>query len=160
LVERNSVPIRKICGLILRYEHSSAVLCDAATEDHGKINLLGAFDTIQTLQLPAVHRNAPLRCASRSNPGDEGPHKLKLKFRQRRRPQASCLPLNIPVAVALPDDVHFLTRNFHHQHPTIEVRRGGLYSVDVRLDDKSQAAFRCRSSTCRKRWRDSFMIYD
>ena len=32
-----------------------AVLCDAATDDNGKLNLLGAFDTIYTQQLPAVH---------------------------------------------------------------------------------------------------------
>ena len=32
-----------------------AVLCDAATDDNGKLNLLGAFDTIYTQQLPAIH---------------------------------------------------------------------------------------------------------
>jgi hypothetical protein len=29
-----------------------AVLCDAATDESGKLNLLGAFDTIYTQQLP------------------------------------------------------------------------------------------------------------
>jgi hypothetical protein len=35
-----------------------AVLCDAATDDNGKLNLLGAFDTIYTQQLPATHPQA------------------------------------------------------------------------------------------------------
>ena len=32
-----------------------AVLCDAATDDQGKLNILGAFDTINALTLPAIH---------------------------------------------------------------------------------------------------------
>ena len=32
-----------------------AVLCDAATEENGKLNLLGAFDTIIAQQIPATH---------------------------------------------------------------------------------------------------------
>ena len=37
-----------------------AVLCDAATDDNGKLNLLGAFDTIYAPQTPAVHpQDAP-----------------------------------------------------------------------------------------------------
>jgi len=38
-----------------------AVLCDAATDDNGKLNLLGAFDTIYTQQLPAVHPQCSIR---------------------------------------------------------------------------------------------------
>jgi hypothetical protein len=43
------------------------------------------------------------------------------------------------VAVALPDDVHFLTRNFIINIQQLKFAEAGLYSVDVRLDDKSQA---------------------
>jgi len=41
--------------------------------------------------------------------------------------------------VALPDDVHFLTRNFIVNIQQLKFAEAGLYSVDVRLDDKSQA---------------------
>ena len=30
-------------------------LCDAATNDRGKLNILGAFDTIGLVKLPGVH---------------------------------------------------------------------------------------------------------
>jgi hypothetical protein len=44
-----------------------AVLCDAATDDNGKLNLLGAFDTIYARELPAIHPQcAVAHCASRS----------------------------------------------------------------------------------------------
>jgi hypothetical protein len=32
-----------------------AVLCDAATEYNGKLNLLGTFDTVYAAQMPAHH---------------------------------------------------------------------------------------------------------
>ena len=115
-----------------------AVLCDAATEDHGKINLLGAFDTIQTLQLPAVHPQCAVALRVTFNPGDEGPHKLKLNF-VNADGHSIMPPIEIPVAVALPDDVHFLTRNFIINIQQLKFAEAGLYSVDVRLDDKSQA---------------------
>ena len=46
--------------------------------------------------------------------------------------------IEIPVAVALPDDVHFATRNFIFNFQNLQFAEAGLYSVDVRLDDKSQ----------------------
>jgi hypothetical protein len=47
--------------------------------------------------------------------------------------------IEIPVEVTLPDDVHFLTRNFIVNIQQLKFAEAGLYSVDVRLDDKSQA---------------------
>ncbi len=49
-------------------------------------------------------------------------------------------PIDIPVAIALPDDVHFATRNFIVNIQQLKFAEAGLYSVDVRLDDKSQAS--------------------
>ena len=46
----------------------------------------------------------------------------------------------IPVAVALPDDAHFVTRNFIVNIQQLKFAEAGLYSVDVRLDDKSQGS--------------------
>ena len=87
-----------------------AVLCDAATEDNGKLNLLG----------------------------DEGEHKLKLNF-VNADGHAIMPPIEIPVSVVLPDDVHFLTRNFIVNIQQLKFAEEGLYSVDVRLDEVSQA---------------------
>jgi len=115
-----------------------AVLCDAATEDHGKLNFLGAFDTIYTPQLPAVHPQCAVALRVTFNPGDEGPHKLKLNF-VNADGHSIMPPIEIPLAVALPDDVHFLTRNFIINIQQLKFAEAGLYSVDVRLDDKSQA---------------------
>jgi hypothetical protein len=116
-----------------------AVLCDAATEDNGKLNLLGAFDTIFAPQLPAVHPQCAVALRVTFMSGDEGSRQLKLNFvNADGRPIMP--PIEIPVAVALPDDVHFVTRNFIINIQQLKFAEAGLYSVDVRLDDKSQAS--------------------
>ncbi len=63
-----------------------AVLCDAANEDNGKLNLLGAFDTIYAPQMPAVHPQCSVALRVTFMSGDEGARKLEAEFRQRRRP--------------------------------------------------------------------------
>ena len=114
-----------------------AVLCDAATEDNGKLNLMGAFDTIYAPQLPAVHPQCAVALRVTFMSGDEGAHQLKLNF-VNADGRAIMPPIEIPVAVALPDDVHFLTRNFIVNIQQLKFAEAGLYSVDVRLDEKSQ----------------------
>ncbi|HEY5232181.1 MAG TPA: hypothetical protein VIK35_01425 [Verrucomicrobiae bacterium] len=114
-----------------------AVLCDAATEDNGKLNLLGAFDTIFAPQLPAVHPQCAVALRVTFMSGDEGDHKLKLNFVDADG-KSIMPPIEIPVAVSLPDDAHFLTRNFIVNIQQLKFAEEGLYSVDVRLDDKSQ----------------------
>ena len=116
-----------------------AVLCDAATEDNGKLNLLGSFDTIYAPQLPAVHPQCAVALRVTFMSGDEGARQLKLNF-VNADGRAIMPSIDIPVAVALPDDVHFLTRNFIVNIQQLKFAEAGLYSVDVRLDDKSQAS--------------------
>jgi len=115
-----------------------AVLCDAATEDNGKLNLLGSFDTIFAPQLPAVHPQCAVALRVTFMSGDEGEHKLKLNFFNADG-HAIMPPIEIPVSVVLPDDVHFLTRNFIVNIQQLKFAEEGLYSVDVRLDEVSQA---------------------
>ena len=64
-----------------------AVLCDAATDDNGKLNFLGAFDTIYAPQLPAVHPQCAVALRVAFMSGEEGAHKLAAELRERRRPR-------------------------------------------------------------------------
>ena len=135
-----------------------AVLCDAATDDNGKLNLLGAFDTIYAPQLPAVHPQCAVALRVTFMPGDEGARKLTLNF--VNADGHPIMPaIEIPVPVALPDDAHFLTRNFIVNIQQLKFAEAGLYSVDVRLDDESQASIPLQVKICRRaRRRDALMI--
>ncbi len=114
-----------------------AVLCDAATEDNGKLNLLGAFDTIYTQQLPAVHPQCSIALRATFGHEDEGDHKLRLNFVDADG-RAIMPSVDIPVQVVLSGDSLFGTRNFIVNIQQLKFENPGLYSIDVRLDDQSQ----------------------
>ena len=118
-----------------------AILCDAATQEAGseKLNLLGAFDTIYAQQLPAVHPQCAVALRITFATADEGPHKLALTFiNADGRPVMPAM--EIPVAVALPEDVHFVTRNFVVNIQQLKFAEVGLYSVDILMDGRSLAS--------------------
>jgi len=117
-----------------------AVLCDAATDDNCKLNLLGAFDTIYTQQLPAIHPQCSVALRVTFFSGDEGKHELRFNFVDADG--HSIMPgfPPIPVDVTLPDDMHFGTRNFIVNIQQLKFDNPGLYSIDIRLDDQSQAS--------------------
>jgi hypothetical protein len=116
-----------------------AVLCDAATDDNGKLNLLGAFDTIFTQQLPAIHPQCSIALRVTFSSGDEGKHSLQVSFVDADGRPIAKFPA-IPVEVALPDDMHFGTRNFIVNIQQLKFDTPGLFSIDVLLDGRAQAS--------------------
>jgi hypothetical protein len=116
-----------------------AVLCDAATDDNGKLNLLGAFDTIYTQELPAVHPQCSIALRVTFAGEDEGNHTLRVSFVDADG--HSVMPgIDIPVQVVLPEDSHFGTRNFIVNIQQLKFESPGLYSIDIALDDRPQAS--------------------
>jgi len=116
-----------------------AVLCDAATDDNGKLNLLGAFDTIYARELPAIHPQCAVALRVTFQSGDEGKRQLKLNFVDADG-HAIMPPIEIPVEVVLPEDIHFGTRNFIINIQQLKFDEPGLFSVDVALDNQPQAS--------------------
>jgi len=116
-----------------------AVLCDAATDDNGKLNLLGAFDTIYTQQLPAIHPQCSIALRVTFFNGDEGKHDLQLNFVDADGHSIAKFP-PLPVEVTLPEDMHFGTRNFVVNLQQLKFDSTGLYSIDISLDDQPQAS--------------------
>ncbi|MGB7767910.1 MAG: hypothetical protein WBN22_03550 [Verrucomicrobiia bacterium] len=116
-----------------------AILCDAATDDNGKLNLLGAFDTIYAQQLPAVHPQCAVALRVTFAASDEGQRKLALNF--INADGHPVMPaMEIPVAITMPEDVYFVTRNFVINIQQLKFVEAGLYSVDVLLDGQSLAS--------------------
>ncbi len=116
-----------------------AVLCDAATDDHGKLNLLGAFDTIYTPQLPAVHPQCSIALRVTFSPEEEGDHQLQLNFVDADG-RSIMSSIDIPVQVGLVGDAHFVTRNFIVNIQQIKFEEVGLFSVDISLDGQTQGS--------------------
>lgn len=121
-----------------------AVLCDAATDDNGKLNLLGAFDTIctqqmPTQQLPAIHPQCSIALRVTFGNEDEGRHELRLTFVDADgRGIMPSIPISLEVA--LPGDAHFGTRNFIVNIQQLKFQNPGLYSIDLALDGRPQTS--------------------
>jgi hypothetical protein len=116
-----------------------AVLCDAATDDNGKLSLLGAFDTIFTQAFPAVHLHCSLALRVTFGHEDEGHHSLKLNFMDEDG--HPLIPhIDIPFKVMIQEEAHFSTRNFIVNFQQLKFPQAGLYSLDVAFDGKVQTS--------------------
>jgi hypothetical protein len=112
-----------------------AVLCDAATDQLGKLNILGTFDTIQTPALPAVHPQCSVALRMTFNKIEEGAHKVKLNFVDEDGKPV--MPdIDMPIDVAVPDETIFISRNFIVNIQKLKFDKPGLYSINLALDGR------------------------
>jgi hypothetical protein len=114
-----------------------AVLCDAATDYNGKLNLLGTFDTIITNQLPAIHPQCSIVLRMSFNRIEEGQHKVKVNFVDEDG--KFVMPsIDMPVDVAVPADANFLVRNFIINIQQLKFDKPGQYSIDIALNARHE----------------------
>lgn len=55
-------------------------LCDAATDNRGKLNILGTFDQIYAVKMPVVHPACAIALRLRFDKIEEGSHKVNLEL--------------------------------------------------------------------------------
>ncbi len=116
-----------------------AVLCDAATDYAGKLNLLGTFDTVVTQQLPAVHPQCSVALRIVFSKVEEGQHKVKMNFvdEDGRFVMPS---IDIPVDVMLPPDASFVARNFLINIQQLKFEKPGQYAIDIAVDGRQETS--------------------
>ncbi len=110
-----------------------AVLCDAATDYSGKLNLLGTFDTLMTTHLPAVHPQCSIALRLTFQKSEEGKHVINMNFVDEDG-HSVMSPLQMHLEVAVPDDSIFLSRNAVVNMQNLKLDRPGLYSVEISVD--------------------------
>ena len=117
-----------------------AVLCDAATETYGKLSLLGAFDTICTRQLPAIHPACSIALRMTFTNDEEGAHELHINFvDEDGKPIMPGMP-PVPLQVMVPDDTHFVTLHCIVSLQQFKFDKPGLYSIDVSVDGRQRTS--------------------
>lgn len=112
-----------------------SVLCDAATDYGGKLNLLGTFDTIVASHLPAFHPQCSIALRIVFDKIEEGSHKVKMNFvdEDGRFVMPS---IDMPVDIAVPPDTNFLARNFIINIQQLKFDKPGQYSIDIAIDGR------------------------
>ncbi len=72
-------------------------LCDAATDTHGKLNILGTFDQIYAAKMPITHPACAIALRLRFDKMEEGIHRIKLQMVN---------PDGVPVLKSMEGDVN------------------------------------------------------
>jgi hypothetical protein len=116
-----------------------AVLCDAATDSHGKLNILGTFDTIFTSQLPATHPQCSIALRMSFNKVEEGKHQIKLMFVDEDGGPVM-RAVEMAFEVGMPEDTLFLSRNFVINIQQLKFEKPGLYSIDIAMDGRQEGS--------------------
>ena len=116
-----------------------AVLCDAATDNSGKLNILGTFDTIYSKEFPAIHPQCSIALRMTFNKGEEGQHTVQL-FCMDEDGKPVMPNIDMPVEVVLPEDSIFISRNFIVNIQKLKFEKEGLYSINLALDGRQEGS--------------------
>jgi hypothetical protein len=119
------------------------LLCDAATEQQGKLNVLGAFDNIWTKNVPAIHPACAIVARIRFEKIEEGNHPVKIQIIDQDGGNIGPkLEGNISVRIAsnLDSSIANLILNIQR----LKFKQYGQYRIDLAVDGEIKASLPLR----------------
>lgn len=108
------------------------VVCDGANDSHGKLNILGAFDTIVAGEFPVVHPHCTIAMRLRYTPADGHESVLKLIIKGSSS-EADLAAIDTTVkhsASITPTSTANLIVNLH----SLRFDQPGDYSINLQVD--------------------------
>ena len=116
-----------------------AVLCDAATDYKGKLNLLGTFNSVHTRELPANYPQCSIVLRVVFKLVEEGSHKLRINFVDEDG--KFVMPsIELPFDVKVPENDSFTYRNFILNIQRLKFEKFGQHAVDIAIDGRQEAS--------------------
>ena len=114
-------------------------LCDAATVSGGKLNILGAFDSLYAPQTPVMHAQCAIALRLRFTRIEEGEHRLK--FTIVNEDGRSVMPaLEGVLQVKLGSDDDSAITNFIINIQQLKLENFGPYAIDLAVDARHEAS--------------------
>ena len=113
------------------------LLCDAATDQQGKLNILGAFDNIYAKQLPATHPACAIALRIRFEISEQGSHPVKiLIIDEDAKPAGPKLEgsVNIKVMEGMDSAITNLILNIQG----LKFEKYGIYRIDLTIDNQTR----------------------
>lgn len=115
-------------------------LCDAATSDGGKLNILGAFDTIFAATFPIIHPHCAIALRVRFRPSERGDHELGIDFVDEDG-RSLLPPLRIGMNVGVSEGERFATIAMAVNIQQLNFPRPGEYAVNLTINRDEKASF-------------------
>jgi hypothetical protein len=114
-------------------------LCDAATVEGGKLNMLGAFDTILTAKTPAVHPHCAIALRIRFNAIEGEEHDVSVKFVDTDGSHV-IPPANGNIKLKFTEGRRSSSANLVLHLQGLKFAKFGEYSIDLAVDGKIYAS--------------------
>jgi hypothetical protein len=109
------------------------LLCDAATDQQGKLNVLGAFDNIFAGKIPATHPACSIVTRIRFEKIEEGNHPIKINIIDADG-KAICSKLEGNISVRVGEDTNSSVVNLILNMQRLEFKAYGQYRIDLAID--------------------------
>ncbi|MGD9110024.1 MAG: hypothetical protein PVG93_03695 [Phycisphaerales bacterium] len=114
------------------------LLCDAATDQQGKLNILGAFDVIWAKKMPAFHPSCAIALRIRFGRIEEGDHPVRMIIIDEDGKQIAP-KFDGNISVKIPQDSISSVTNFIFNIQGLEIKKYGTYRVDLAVDGDQKA---------------------
>lgn len=115
------------------------VLCDAATDNAGKLNVLGAFDSLLARSVPVVHPQCTVALRMRFARIEEGEHKIKISIVDADG-RAVVPDLDTGMNVRFRGTESSLAANLIMNLQRVQFKSAGEYSVNLAVDGRFERA--------------------
>ena len=110
-------------------------LCDAATDQFGKLNILGSFDLLCSSSEPIVHPACTIAIRIRFSKVEEGFHKLRITLSDDDG--LAIIPaMNGSFEIVMAREAVSFAQNLIFHLQALEFPKFGDYSFNLFLDDK------------------------
>lgn len=118
-------------------------LCDAATDNHGKLNILGTFDQIYAAKMPVVHPACAIALRMRFDKMEEGSHRVNL---QLVNPDGIPVfqPMEGEVSPRMGDDIGSVAVNLILNFQHVKFEAFADYQINLAIDDVAMASLPLR----------------
>jgi len=109
------------------------LLCDAATDQNGKLNVLGAFDNIFAKETPVRHRGCSIAARIRFSKIEAGDHSVEI-FIVDADGNSIGPKLEGGISVRIGDNAPDAVVNLILHMQNLEFQRYGQYQIDLAID--------------------------
>jgi hypothetical protein len=115
-------------------------LCDAATIDAaGKLNVLGAFDTIWTANMPIVYPQCAIALRIRFEKIEKGEHRITVNFVDLDGKHIIPPAIGV-ININFPDDQRSGSANLVFNIQMLKIEKFGECSIDLAVDGRREAS--------------------
>jgi hypothetical protein len=115
------------------------LLCDAATDQGGKLNVLGAFDAIFAAQVPTMHPACAVALRLRFSRIEEGQHPFRIYIIDEDGGEV--VPkLEGVISVKIPAESGSTAVNVVANLQRLKLSKFGKYSIDLAIDGEHKAS--------------------